>query len=784
MRRLRRPQGVFSTLRTGRFAKACSSDAASATSARLLEAQRAHLALVVASLDDLFFSLDLEGRFIDYHAPAKALLYVPPEAFLGRRYHEVMPPEIVLLLDRALATVASSGNMAQFDYRLDVGGREAWWAVKISLRLDGDGRAAGFTVFSRDITDRVFATAALAQREAQLRAIFDVVPLGLCLADPKTRVLIQANERMSTILGYSVAELVGMPVRSLTHPDDQGLDERHFFRVAKGEIPEARFEKRYVRKDGGVVWGAVNVTSVPNPRGGIAYLLATIEDITAQKRTQAALSEVNERYRGLVDNLEHVVFSTDLDGRMTFVNRAVERFGYKPEDVIGRPRDAFVHPDDVARLRALYAMPERPHGMVEYRMLDAAGKVRIVRSATRPLVVDGQVVGATGVLEDLTAQRETEEQLRVAQRMEAVGRLAGGVAHDFNNLLTVILSYTDFVMAELGSDALRNDLAEVERAARRAEALTRQLLAFSRRQVLRPEAVSLAFLVDGVSKMLRRLIGEDIDLCVSTCDDLYDVLADRGQMEQVIVNLVINARDAMPDGGRVEVKTSNVDLDCARAGALQIAAGPYVELAITDTGHGMDAATRARVFEPFFSTKPVGKGTGLGLAMVYGLVRQSGGAVTVESEPGRGATFRVFLPRHEAAAVASGHPSAVPAQKGSETVLLVEDESALRSAARRMLSSAGYQVVTAADAAEALRVFEANASKIKLVITDVVMPGMNGKELASHIVARNPSTRVLFTSGYTDETIAHHGVLGPNFLPKPYERNVLCSTVRRVLDAS
>ncbi len=655
MRSHRRTHGTLLPLRGLRGRTIPASDECVAR-ARSLEAQRAHLAFVVASLDDLIFSIDLEGRFVDYHAPTMDQLYVPPEEFLGRRYREVLPSALVVMLDRALATVAAGEVSAQFEHRLDVRGKETWWAVKISRRLGADGEVAGYTVFSRDITE--------------------------------------------------------------------------------------------------------------------------------QKRTQAALSEMNDRYRGLVDNLVHVVFSTDLDGRMTFVNRAVEHFGYKPEDVIGRSRDDFTHPDDIPRLRARYAQLGKPAGMVEYRMFDAAGKVRIVRSATRPLVVDGQVVGATGVLEDLTAQRETEELLRVAQRMEAVGRLAGGVAHDFNNILTVILSYTDFVMAELGSDALRNDLAEVERAARRAEALTRQLLAFSRRQVLRPEAVSLASLVDGVSKMLRRLIGEDIDLRVIACDELYDVLADRGQMEQVIVNLVINARDAMPDGGRVEVRTSNVDLDDARAAALQVSAGPYVELAIADTGHGMDAATRARVFEPFFSTKPVGKGTGLGLAMVYGLVRQSGGAVTVESEPGEGATFRVFLPRQEPAAISSAHPSSMPAQRGSEMLLVVEDESALRNAARRMLRSAGYEVVTAADAAEALRVFDANASKIKLVITDVVMPGMNGKELASHIVARSPATRVLFTSGYTDETIAHHGVLGPNFLPKPYERNVLCSAVRRMLDAN
>ncbi len=651
----RKSQGSSRTLRGRRLGRTIRRSVDGGTISRGAGEERAYFGSVLTSLDDLIFSIDLDGRFTDYHAPSELQLYVPPERFLGRRYREVMPPEAVALIDRAIAEVKLDGRAAQCDYRLDLGGKETWWAMKLSLRRDGHGEAVGYTVFSRDITDRV--------------------------------------------------------------------------------------------------------------------------------RAQVELRDVSERYRSLVDNLEHVVFSTDLDGTMTFVNRAVERFGYRPEDVIGRSRDEFAHPDDLPSLRARYARGEPPSSAVEYRMFDAAGRVRIVRSATRPLVVDGQVVGATGVLEDLTAQRETEEQLRVAQRMEAIGRLAGGVAHDFNNLLTVILSYTDFVMAELDSDELRNDLAEVERAARRAEALTRQLLAFSRRQVLRPEAVSLASLVEGVSKMLRRLIGEDIDLRVNSCDDLFDVLADRGQIEQVVMNLVLNARDAMPDGGRVEIETANVELDSARAQQLQVSSGQYVELTVSDTGHGMDAATRARVFEPFFSTKPVGKGTGLGLAMVYGLVRQSGGAVSVESEPGEGATFRVFLPRHHLSASSSSRPGSMPALPGSEMVLLVEDESALRSAAHRMLRSAGYQVVTAADAAEALRVFDQHASRIQLVITDVVMPGMSGKELASHIVARSPAMRVLFTSGYTEETIAHHGVLGPDFLPKPYERNTLCAVVRRMLDA-
>jgi two-component system cell cycle sensor histidine kinase/response regulator CckA len=613
--------------------------------------------------------------------------------------------------------------------------------------------------------------------------MFEMAPMGIALAEPATRRLLRVNERLCAITGYAADELVDRCLGDLTHPDDRERGERLFELFARGELTDARIKERCVRRDGDVVWIDLHVTAVPDAPGRPARALVTVVDITERERTQSALREASERYRTLVDNLEDVVFSTDLAGRVTFVNRAVEHFGYRAEDVVGRACDEFIHPDDLPTLRGRHRGPPRPPGMVEHRILDAAGKVRTVRSATRPLVVEGQVVGATGLLEDLTAQRETEEQLRAAQRMEAVGRLAGGVAHDFNNLLTVILSYTQFVMAELGSDPLRDELAEVESAARRAEALTRQLLAFSRRQVLRPEPVAVGDLVGGLSKMLERLIGEDVDLSVSSAGRPFDVLADRGQLEQVVMNLVVNARDAMPDGGRVAIRTANVELDRARAEALQLAAGPYVELSVSDTGHGMDAATRARIFEPFFTTKPVGRGTGLGLSMVYGLVKQSGGAVGVESEPGRGTTFRVYLPPHRAARARRSEPPCPDAGHGSETILLVEDESALRLAACRMLCSAGYDVVAAADAHEALRAFDRHASRIRLVITDVVMPGMSGKELASHIATRCPSMRVLFTSGYADDTLAHHGVLGPDFLPKPYETRTLTTVVRRVLDA-
>jgi PAS domain S-box-containing protein len=613
---------------------------------------------VLASLDDLVFGIDAEGRFIDYHAPSVGALYVPPSAFLGRPHAEVLPPEVSDQLRTTIAAVAATGRPGQFDYRLDIAGEPRWWSVKVSSRNSGGTPA--YTVVSREVTERTLAAAALQEREAELLAIVDMAPIGIAQADSITRRLVRVNERMCAITGYSTEELLGRNLGDITHPEDRERDRALFEGLVRGDWPEYRTEKRYLRKDGGIAWVRINATML--------------------------------------------------------------------RDAAGRP------------IRTL------------------------------------------ATVEDLSAQRATEEQLRVAQKMEAVGRLAGGVAHDFNNLLTVILSYTEFARDDLPPEApLRADLLEVEQAARRAEALTRQLLAFGRRQPQRAEPLVVGELVQDVSKLLRRLIGEDIELVVSAGPEAAEIFADRGQMEQVLMNLAVNARDAMPDGGRVTIRSAAVELDGALAS--QIGAGPHVEISVSDTGHGMDAATREHIFEPFFTTKPVGKGTGLGLSTVYGIVKQSGGCVVVESAPGQGATFRAYLPQRARERVSAPSLGASTAAGGNETLLLVEDEDALRRAACRILGSAGYEVLCAANAAEALTIAAERGAEIRLIITDVVMPGMNGKELADALRGRCPSAPVLFTSGYTDDAIARHGVLGPHFLPKPYARPQLTTMVRQLLDS-
>ena len=397
-------------------------------------------------------------------------------------------------------------------------------------------------------------------------------------------------------------------------------------------------------------------------------------------------------------------------------------------------------------------------------------------------------IGTLSIGEDITQQARLEAQLRQSQKMEAVGRLAGGVAHDFNNLLTVILGTTAILLAEARpSDPMNVDLTEIKSAGERAAALTGQLLAFSRQQVLEPRVIDLNALITNIERMLGRIIGEDIQLSAVLADGLGSVLADPGQIEQVILNLAVNSRDAMPQGGMLTIETANVDLDADYASDhVSVRPGRYVMLAVADTGTGMDAATRAHVFDPFFTTKPKGKGTGLGLAMVYGIVKQSGGAIWLYSEPGRGATFKIYLPRADEPTAPHEPLKAPTSVTGTETILSVEDEEPVRTITRKMLEKRGYRVFSAATGQEALRIVEEHPGSISLLITDVIMPAMSGRVLAEQLQQIQPELQVLYVSGYTDEAIMQHGVLaeGVNFLQKPFTGEALARKVRQVLDES
>ena len=516
----------------------------------------------------------------------------------------------------------------------------------------------------------------------------------------------------------------------------------------------------------------------------------------------ALLRDSEERFRAMFESAAIGTGVLDLEGRIVTSNRAIEQMlCYTKEELEGLTAAELTHPDDRGcelELFAELAEGKREEYRLEKRCLAKGGDV-VWGHHTVSLVRDGftRPKFAIAMLEDITPRKQSEEerlrleaQLRQAQKMEAVGQLAGGVAHDFNNLLTAIRGYSEFALNRLGSgnENVRKDIEEIAKSADRASSLTRQLLAFSRKQLLQPRILRLNDVVSEVDKMLRRLIGEDIEVVTVFGRALGRVKADPGQIEQVLVNLVVNARDAMPDGGKLTIETSNVDVDEDLSEAHEgLAPGRYVMLAVRDTGHGIDAETKGRLFEPFFTTKEQGKGTGLGLATVYGIVKQSGGYIAVESDPGEGAAFKMFLQRLEPGADDIERIVEIDEERprGSETVLLVEDEEVVRNLVREILEGNGYSVLEARDGAEALDLGRRFTAPIHLLVTDVVMPKMSGRELAERLLTLHKETRVLYMSGYTDGAIGQQGVLDPRteLLQKPFTFDALAHKVRKVLDA-
>ncbi len=507
---------------------------------------------------------------------------------------------------------------------------------------------------------------------------------------------------------------------------------------------------------------------------------------------EAALRANEQRFRALVEHSWDAVALFGPDGAILYGSPATTRIlGYDLAEFVGRNALDLIHPEDrdgvASRLTEVMAN-SRGRVIVAARVRHKDGSWRYLEGVLTNLLDDPSVGAIVNNYRDATERRSLEQQVIQAQKMEAVGRLAGGVAHDFNNILTAIGGYTDLLLADLPpDDPRRQDVDEIHRAADRAAALTQQLLAFSRRQVLQPKVIDLNALVSNVENLLRRLIGEDVLLATTLAGDVGRVRADPGQVEQVIVNLAVNARDAMPAGGRLTIETRNVELDAAYAAEHQtVVPGPYAVIAVSDSGTGMSAETQSHMFEPFYTTKEVGKGTGLGLATVYGIVKQSGGSIWVYSELGHGTTVKVYLPRVDEPAepLAPSTPADAESLRGTETILLVEDEPAVRAVARQILTRQGYAVLEAADGQTALAMVDAGGPRVDLVLTDVVMPGMSGRSLADRLASRYPGLRVLYMSGYTDDAIVRHGMLEPGlaYLQKPFRPDALARKVREVLN--
>ncbi|OLD75114.1 MAG: hypothetical protein AUI33_05755 [Ignavibacteria bacterium 13_1_40CM_2_61_4] len=547
--------------------------------------------------------------------------------------------------------------------------------------------------------------------------------------------------------------------------------------------------------------------NVPLPVGGN---LAIGMDVTEPRRAEQALRQAEERYRMFITQSTEGIWRFEPDepipvtlpadqqvercfaaSRLAECNDAIaQMYGYaSASELVGVPLGDLLARTEPRNVELLHAFVQSGYRLadVESHEVDLNGRPKTFLNNLVGLVEDGRLVRVWGTQRDVTEARQLEEQLRRAQKMEAVGRLAGGIAHDFNNILTAILGTTQLLDRELAPDAAaRPDIGEIRKAAERAADLTRQLLAYSRQQVLAPRVLDVHAAVRGLGPMLRRLIGEDVELVTEADSAPARAKADPGQLEQVIVNLVVNARDAMPRGGRLTITTGSVELDGAAAvGTPPPPPGRYVRVAVIDTGTGMTDEVRAHLFEPFFTTKDVGKGTGLGLATVYGIVKQSGGFIYVDSEVGRGTAIRMYLPAVDAP-VSRPTPAPPTARiaRASETLLLVEDEEAVRTLARRALEAQGYQVLAAASGPEALALAERHAGPIHALVTDVVMPGMSGPEVARRLSATRPAMQVLYTSGYTADATVHHGLEegAAAFLQKPFEPDSLTAKVRQVLD--
>jgi PAS domain S-box-containing protein len=623
------------------------------------------------------------------------------------------------------------------------------------------------------------------------------------LADNSLDVIwtLDLEEMRYSYVSPSIQRLRGLTVKqALAEPLEQSLTPESLARVGAiiarpgGPDDDGAFTGIFDQPcaDGSIKHVEITTSYVRNEAGRPVEVLGVSRDATARVKADQALRESEARFRTLIERSTDMIVLLDAEGRITFWSpSATESLGWAPGDVLGTRLLDLVHPGDLdgaaetvtrtlaeggATLRLALRIQHRTGG---WRSIDGPCRNLLADPAVRALVLNSR---------DVTEQLLLEAQYRQAQKLESVGRLAGGIAHDFNNLLTVILSSSEVLKQDraAGIAVDDEDIEQIHAAGERARDLTRQLLAFARRQVLAPTSLDLNAVVRGSEKLLRRVLGEDVRLVVNADPELWPSLCDAGQIEQVLVNLAVNARDAMPGGGALTLETRNVEVDDAEAARdPDRRQGSWVRLTVRDTGLGMSSDAMAHLFEPFFTTKEIGKGTGLGLAIVHGIVAQSGGHIHVESPPGRGTTFEIYLPRSDAPPVAQVRASPGASVRGSETILLVEDDPQVRGVTFRALTDSGYRVIPAASGEEALAIASKPGEQFDMIVTDVIMPGRTGREVVDELRRRLPAIPALFVSGYTQDAIAQRGVLdtGVDFLAKPYTPSTLLARVRAILDS-
>jgi PAS domain S-box-containing protein len=743
-------------------------------------------ARMLDSIGQAVIATDVDGRITYANLFAEQLYGWPKGDMLGRSIADVNVPEAGLVAATEIMEILRQGRSwsGEFTVRRRDGTSFPACVVNSPI-LDASGKLVGIIGISSDVSEKKAAAQALTVSVDEFRTLAEAIPQIVWIAC-RNGSNTYCNPQWTEYTGLSLADSLGQGWRGPFHPDDEARTSAAWANaVATGGIHVV--ECRLRRADGVYRWWLIRTVPRKDAAGNVVKWFGTATDIHDLKVAQLELSQSRERFAHVFNSsLVAIGIKETESGVLVETNASfAEFFGYTRAEMIGRTTvELGLWNDPLERARLVGGGAFGAHSEVALRR--KSGEIRHA-------LVSVETMGDSGgprplsimFLLDMTQRRLLETQLLQSQKMEAVGRLAGGVAHDFNNSLGVILGYTEILMRQ-ANEGQRGRLQQILKATQRATGLTRQLLAFSRKQVIDPTVLDLNSLLADLEPMLGPLLGEDVDIAIVSGEELGQVKADRGQLEQVLMNLCVNARDAMPDGGMLRIETANVVLDAAHAARLEsVTPGRYVCLSVTDAGCGIPQETLAQIFEPFFTTKPEGKGTGLGLAMVYGTVKQAGGHVSVYSEVGHGTTFRVYLPRIDEPVTAGEIDSAPLPQRGMETILVVEDEEALRAITHEILADNGYEVLTASGGEEAIAIAAGHRGPIHLVVTDVVMPGMNGRALAGALVASRPGLGVLYMSGYTDDVIAHRGVLetGTMLLGKPFTVLALLRTVRAALVA-
>lgn len=752
---------------------------------------------LIEGIDAIVWEADAETWEFTYVSPqAESILGYPVESWLTEPdfWVNMLHPDDREWAAARCREASDRGGDHDLEYRVIAAeGREVWLrdCVKVHVDLDTERRflrgvMTDITRLKRAEEEQLKMARALRESERQLLVGFESSAVGMVALDLEGRFQ-RVNRAFCKLTGRSSGELIGMTFDEVTHPDDREAGWRAVTRLIEGEIESYRRKKRYVRPDGEVVWGQLTTTLLRKENGEPAYLVGQVLDVTEQHRQDA-------RFRALVQHSSDVVCIVDREGVVTYVSPSVEKLlGYTPQEILGRPGFDFIVSDQVGAARERLEASARSSEVLRHeRTVEArdGSEVHIEVTLTN-LLDDPAVNGIVANVHDVTERKEgeralraVEEQLRQAQKMEAIARLSGGVAHDFNNLLTAILGSCELLLEDpsLPPD-LRVQLIEIREAAEVGESVSTQLLDLSRTRTGTPEVVLLPAILERVDSVLRRLLGEAIELVLSIPSEPVTVLVDAGQIEQVILNLAVNAADAMPDGGRFSLTLRTVEVaGDDPLGRFGLEPGTYGLLTATDTGSGMEPSVKERIFEPFFTTKSGSEATGLGLSTAYQIVSEAGGHIMADSVVGSGTTFTIYLPFAEAEVAAGRVAREKPSAAVRGTILLVEDDPRVRSVAERVLRADGHRVIAASDGFDALERFSARSGPIDVVVTDVVMRGMGGPALVERLLAQDPDIRVVYISGYTAEHSAATALSdGAMFLAKPFRPRQLAAAVRQAL---